>query len=235
MTVLWQGIAVFVDHRGRMNIEGVWIPVDGAQLRGDLALVPGASGIVVFAHGSGSSRLSPRNRDVARELNALGLGTLLFDLLTPDEETIDARTRALRFDIDLLARRLLAVVDWLGAQPRTADLRLGLFGASTGAAAALQAAAQRARSVGAVVSRGGRPDLASAWLDRVRAPTLLIVGGQDPEVLALNEQAARHLHGICELRIVAGATHLFEQPGALEEVARLAGAWFSSYLQAPSR
>ena len=218
-----------------MDIKEVWIPVEGERLRGDLALVPGAGGIVVFAHGSGSSRLSPRNREVARKLNAAGLATLLFDLLTPGEEGIDARTHALRFDIDLLARRLLDVVDWLGAQAHTAGLRVGLFGASTGAAAALQVAAQRARSVGAVVSRGGRPDLALAWLDRVRAPTLLIVGGLDPEVLVLNEQAASHLHGVCELHIVAGATHLFEQAGALDEVARLASAWFSAHLQLPPR
>ena len=218
-----------------MDIEEVWIPAAGEHLRGDLALVPGAGGIVVFAHGSGSSRLSPRNREVALKLNAAGLATLLFDLLTPDEETIDARTRALRFDIDLLARRLLDVVDWLGAQAHTAGLRVGLFGASTGAAAALQVAAQRTRSIGAVVSRGGRPDLAVAWLDRVRAPTLLIVGGLDPEVLVLNEQAASHLHGLCELRIVVGATHLFEQPGALDEVARSASAWFSTHLQVPPR
>jgi dienelactone hydrolase len=137
--------------------------------------------------------------------------------------------------IDLLARRLLDVVDWLGAQAHTAGLRVGLFGASTGAAAALQVAAQRTRSIGAVVSRGGRPDLAVAWLDRVRAPTLLIVGGLDPEVLALNEQAASHLHGLCELRIVVGATHLFEQPGALDEVARSASAWFRTHLQVPPR
>jgi dienelactone hydrolase len=138
-------------------------------------------------------------------------------------------------EIDLLARRLLDVVDWLGTQAHTAGLRFGLFGASTGAAAARQVAAQRARSVGAVVSRGGRPDLALAWLDRVRAPTLLIVGGLDPEVRVLNEQAASHLHGVCELRIVAGATHLFEQPGALDEVAHLASAWFSAHLQLPPR
>ncbi len=219
-----------MDHQ-----EAVWIPVDGQRLRGDLALVRGGSGIVVFAHGSGSSRLSPRNRDVARRLHAAGLGTLLFDLLTPEEEAVDARTRALRFNIDGLALRLLHVVDWLGEQAGTAGQRIGLFGASTGAAAALQVAAQRPRSVGAVVSRGGRPDLASDWLGRVRAPVLLIVGELDPEVLALNEVAARQLRAPWDLRIVPGATHLFEEAGALEEVARLAGDWFRAHVQAPAR
>ena len=210
------------------------LPAAGRQLRGELARVDGACGIVVFVHGSGSSRRSPRNREVARRLNAAGLSTLLFDLLTPDEEVIDARTRALRFDIDLLARRLLDVVDGLAAQPRTAGLRVGLFGASTGAAAALQVAAQRPRGVDAVVSRGGRPDLAEAWLERVHAPTLLIVGGLDREVLALNAQAARRLPGVCELRVVAGATHLFEEAGALDEVAQLAAGWFGRHLLAQS-
>lgn len=215
-------------------LQEIWIPVHGARLRGDLALVREASGIVAFVHGSGSSRLSPRNRDVARQLNLGGLSTLLFDLLTLEEEAIDSRTRALRFDIDLLAGRLLDVVDWLGAQPRTAELRIGLFGASTGAAAALQVAAQRPRSVAAVVSRGGRPDLAAAWLGRVRAPTLLIVGGLDPQVLELNKQAARQLHAPYELRIVPGATHLFEEPGALAQVARLASGWMSLHLRQPA-
>ncbi len=216
-------------------LQEIWIPVHGARLRGDLTLVREARGIVAFVHGSGSSRLSPRNREVARQLNLGGLSTLLFDLLTLEEEAIDSRTRALRFDIDLLAGRLLDAVDWLGAQPRTAELRIGLFGASTGAAAALQVAAQRPRSVGAVVSRGGRPDLAQAWLGRVRAPTLLIVGGLDREVLALNEQAARQLHAPCELRIVPGATHLFEEPGALAQVARLASGWMSLHLWRPAQ
>ncbi len=198
--------------------DTVSIPVEATRLRGDLALVQGGDGIVAFVHGSGSSRLSPRNRAVARQLNAAGLSTLLFDLLTPDEEAVDARTRVLRFDIELLARRLLGVLDWLGAQPRTAHLRVGLFGASTGAAAALQAAALRPLGVGAVVSRGGRPDLASAWLDRVRA---------------LNEHAAHRLRAPHALRIVAGATHLFEEAGALEQVANLAADWFGRHLAVP--
>ncbi len=213
--------------------DTVSIPVEATRLRGDLALVQGGDGIVAFVHGSGSSRLSPRNRAVARQLNAAGLSTLLFDLLTPDEEAVDARTRVLRFDIELLARRLLGVLDWLGAQPRTAHLRVGLFGASTGAAAALQAAALRPLGVGAVVSRGGRPDLASAWLDRVRAPTLLIVGALDVEVRALNEHAAHRLRAPHALRIVAGATHLFEEAGALEQVANLAADWFGRHLAVP--
>ena len=226
--------AACIACRRTMHIEeAIRIPVGATRLRGDLALVPWARGIVAFVHGSGSSRLSPRNRAVAQQLNRAGLSTLLFDLLTSEEEAIDARTRALRFDIELLAQRLLCVVDWLGEQPRTAELRIGLFGASTGAAAALQVAAQRPRSIGAVVSRGGRPDLASVWLHRVRAPTLLIVGAFDPEVLTLNEQAVRQLRAPCTLRTVAGATHLFEEPGALEQVAHLAADWFASRLGAP--
>jgi putative phosphoribosyl transferase len=200
------------------------------ELEGDLTVPDAASGVVVFAHGSGSSRLSPRNRDVARSLQEDGFGTLLFDLLTEAEDAVDRRTRSHRFDIALLARRLVGAIDWLDAQPDMVDHPLGLFGASTGAAAALVAAAQRPGRVGAVVSRGGRPDLALDVLDRVRAPTLLIVGERDPEVLTLNRRAAAALNCPHELTTIAAATHLFEEPGALEEVARTSGAWFRRHL-----
>jgi dienelactone hydrolase len=185
----------------------------------------------LFAHGSGSSRFSTRNRAVAQRLNDLGLATLLLDLLTADEEVIDARTAELRFDIPLLAQRLTGTVDWTDRQPALAALPLGLFGASTGAAAALITAAERPQRVAAVVSRGGRPDLALPVLERVRAPTLLIVGGHDREVLALNRQALAALGADKALDIVPGATHLFEEPGALEQVAQLAGDWFLRHLQ----
>ena len=185
---------------------------------------------MLFAHGSGSSRFSTRNRAVAQRLNDAGLATLLFDLLTADEETIDARTAQLRFDIPLLAGRLTGTVDWLAARPDLATLPLGLFGASTGAAAALITAAERPQRVAAVVSRGGRPDLALPVLERVRAPTLLIVGGHDREVLALNREALAALTCEKALAIVPGATHLFEEPGALEQVAQLAGDWFLRHL-----
>ena len=203
-------------------------------LEGDLALPDAAPGIVVFAHGSGSSRFSPRNRYVAGALRQAGLGTLLLDLLTPDEERVDARTGHLRFDVHLLAERLLQATNWLDEQPHARDLNVGYFGASTGAAAALLAAADRADRVGAVVSRGGRPDLAGAALGRVQAPTLLIVGSQDEIVLDLNQQALEQLAAAREkkLAIVEGATHLFEEPGALEQVAQLAGDWFSQHLKA---
>ncbi|WP_433247615.1 dienelactone hydrolase family protein [Actinomadura nitritigenes] len=203
-----------------------------AELNGDLAIPDDPAGMVVFAHGSGSSRLSPRNRAVAEGLNAAGIGTLLLDLLTEEEEQVDRVTAALRFDIELLTMRLIGTVDALAegleSAPHTAGLRIGLFGASTGAAAALAAAAARP-DVGAVVSRGGRPDLAGPSLPRVRAPVLLIVGGADPEVLALNEQARQHLD-VAELHIVSGATHLFEEPGALEEVTMQAADWFDRHL-----
>ncbi|MER6813782.1 dienelactone hydrolase family protein [Spirillospora sp. NPDC000708] len=203
-----------------------------AELNGDLAIPDDPAGMVVFAHGSGSSRLSPRNRAVAEGLNAAGIGTLLLDLLTEEEEQVDRVTAALRFDIELLTSRLIGTVDALAegleSAPHTAGLRIGLFGASTGAAAALAAAAARP-DVGAVVSRGGRPDLAGPSLPRVRAPVLLIVGGADPEVLALNEQARQHLD-VAELHIVSGATHLFEEPGALEEVTMRAADWFNRHL-----
>jgi putative phosphoribosyl transferase len=208
----------------------VEIPAAGVVLEGDLTVPAEAGGIVVFAHGSGSGRFSPRNRAVARVLVRAGLATLLMDLLTAQEESVDLRTRHLRFDIGLLARRVIAAIDWLAAGAITKDLAAGCFGASTGAAAALVAAAERPERVGAVVSRGGRPDLAGQELRRVTAPTLLIVGGNDPEVLRLNRQALPALAGEARLEIVPGATHLFEEPGALEQVAVLARDWFLRHL-----
>ena len=208
----------------------VAVPVDGLELEGTLTLPPGAMGVVLFAHGSGSSRHSPRNRLVASELHNAGIGTLLFDLLSADEERLDARTGELRFDIGLLARRVIAAVDWLGERETTSGLALGCFGASTGAAAALVGAAERAEAVRAVVSRGGRPDLAGDALSRVRAPTLLIVGGRDDVVLELNRRAQAQMHAETALEIVSGATHLFEEPGKLERVAELARDWFARRL-----
>ncbi len=202
-------------------------------LGASLAVPASAAGMVVFAHGSGSSRMSPRNRAVAAELNRAGLGTLLLDLLTMDEQRIDERTRHLRFDIELLGRRLVGAIDWLNAQEGLKDLRAGLFGASTGAAAALVAAARKPSAVHAVVSRGGRPDLAGEALPRVEAPTLLIVGGLDVQVIELNRQAAQSLRAVHRIEIVPGASHLFEEPGTLEEVSRLAGEWFLSHLGPP--
>jgi putative phosphoribosyl transferase len=195
---------------------------------GTLAVPPSARAIVLFAHGSGSSRFSPRNRFVAETLNRAGFTTLLFDLLTPEEDADQARRR--RFDITLLAERLIAMTDRVAADPATASLRIGYFGASTGAAAALVAAAERPSLVGAVVSRGGRPDLAKEALERVEAPSLLIVGGEDRQVLELNRWAQRRLRAASELIVVPGASHLFEEPGALEEVARLAAGWFAVHL-----
>ncbi|MDB5405192.1 MAG: dienelactone hydrolase-like enzyme [Rhodospirillales bacterium] len=203
-------------------------------LEGNLTLPEQACGIVLFAHGSGSSRHSPRNRHVARLLNEGRLATLLVDLLTWEEEAVDRRTAHLRFDIDLLAERLIGATDWLTEQPETSNLRVGYFGASTGAAAALVAAAIRPQVVGAVVSRGGRPDLAgSEALVRVQAPTLLIVGGNDEPVIALNRTAYVQLRCEKRLVIVPGATHLFEEPGTLDEVARLARCWFERHLSQP--
>jgi len=189
-----------------------------------------ARGVVAFAHGSGSGRHSPRNRYVAHVLNQGGFATVLADLLTTEEERVDLRTRHLRFDIGLLARRMTGVVDWLQATPDTAALHIGLFGASTGGAAALVSAADRPDAVGAVVSRGGRPDLAGGALPRVGAPTLLVVGGRDEVVLGLNREAFEVLECEKRLDVVTGATHLFEEPGALERVAELATAWFSEHL-----
>jgi putative phosphoribosyl transferase len=190
----------------------------------------GAHGIVLFAHGSGSSRHSPRNRFVAEVLQQAGLATLLMDLLTPDEEAVDRQTGHLRFDIDLLADRLIAAIDWLAAQPQTRRPGIGLFGASTGAAGALRAAAERPGMVHAVVSRGGRPDLAGDALDRVSTPTLLIVGADDAPVIPLNELAYARFHGPRELVLVPGASHLFAEPGTLERAAGLARDWFLRHL-----
>jgi pimeloyl-ACP methyl ester carboxylesterase len=206
------------------------VKIGQTSLKGDLTVPEGAQGVVVFAHGSGSSRHSTRNRYVAHILNQAKLATLLLDLLTPREEAIDLRRAHLRFDIGLLAHRLVGATDWLLQQPETQSLRIGYFGASTGAAAALVAAAELRQAVGVVVSRGGRPDLAGPALDRVEAPTLLIVGGYDVQVIHLNQAAFERLHCEKELVIVPGATHLFEEPGALDEVARLAGDWFRRYL-----
>jgi dienelactone hydrolase len=208
----------------------VRIPVGQVRLDGDLTLPAAPHGVVVFAHGSGSSRFSSRNRFVAQQLREAGLGTLLMDLLTPEEERVDERTAHLRFDIGLLAERLVGATDWLKLQPETADLPVGYFGASTGGGAALVAAAQRPDDVGAVVSRGGRPDLAGEALRHVRAPTLLIVGGEDRVVIRMNQEALALIPAEKQLVIVPGATHLFEEPGALEEVARLASLWFNTYL-----
>jgi putative phosphoribosyl transferase len=208
----------------------VRIQAGSATLEGDLIIPEGAVGVVLFAHGSGSGRHSPRNRFVARELQAVGLATFLIDLLTPEEEAVDLQTAHLRFDIPLLAERLVAATRWLAADPSTRGLNVGYFGASTGAGAALVAAAAEPERVGAVVSRGGRPDLAGDALPRVRAPTLLIVGGRDLVVLDLNRAAMARMRTEVRLEIVPGATHLFEEPGALDAVAHLARDWFLRYL-----
>lgn len=209
----------------------VEIRAGGVTLLGNLSLPREVKGLVLFVHGSGSSRMSPRNQYVAAGLQKIGLGTLLFDLLTQGEELIDDQTREMRFDIPMLAKRTLAAVDWVRLQDSLPNLPLGFFGASTGAAAALTAAARRPAAF-AIVSRGGRPDLAADALAQVRAPTLFIVGGQDTEVLELNRKAAAQMDPGVErrLEIVAGATHLFEEAGALEQVADLAGSWFLEHL-----
>lgn len=209
----------------------VVIPVGRASLDADLALPSEAKGLVIFAHGSGSSRKSPRNRAVARSLRSDRLGTLLLDLLTRDEERVDLQTRHLRFDIPMLAERLAAATAWAKAEPSTRALPIGLFGASTGGAAALVAAAMRPDDVRAVVSRGGRPDLAGDALPIVRASTLLIVGGYDREVLELNREAMAQMTGPVELEVIPGATHLFEEEGALDQVARIAGEFFVRHLK----
>lgn len=219
-----------VQHERPAIDEVVAVAAAGVALEGNLTVPAGSRGVVLFAHGSGSGRHSPRNRAVARALNRAGLATLLIDLLTPDEEAVDLETRHLRFDIGLLAARLVGTIDWLGRQAATREFRIGLFGASTGAGAALVAAAERPEAVAAVVSRGGRPDLAGPALAAVQAPTLLIVGGRDEPVIGLNETARARLHAPTELAIVPGATHLFEEPGALERVSDLAAAWFLRYL-----
>lgn len=222
-------------HTGTAREHGVQIPSGEAVLAGELNVPVGSTGVVLFAHGSGSSRHSPRNQFVARTIRQAGTGTLLFDLLTREEESVDTHTRHLRFDIGLLARRLADATDWVKREADLWHLRVGYFGASTGGGAALVAAAEIGEDVGAVVSRGGRPDLAGAdALERVKSPTLLIVGGLDVPVIELNEAAYARLRCEKEMRIVPGASHLFEEPGALEEVARLAAGWFQKHLRPQS-
>jgi putative phosphoribosyl transferase len=207
------------------------VNVQCGGMEGDLRIPAAATGVAVFAHGSGSSRHSPRNLYVADALNEGGLATLLIDLLNADEQKIDLQTSQLRFDIEFLANRLVAITEWLLAQPRVAGLKIGYFGASTGAGAALVAAAELPHLIHAVVSRGGRLDLAVDALERVNAPTLAIVGGNDPVVLELNRQALARMNCVKALHVIPGASHLFEEPGALEEVATLARAWFTEKLR----
>jgi putative phosphoribosyl transferase len=208
----------------------IQIPAGGAVLSGNLTIPDNSMALVLFAHGSGSSRHSPRNQFVACTLNGDGLGTLLFDLLTPEEEALDIYTREHRFNIGLLAERLVDATKWVRGEAQTSDLRIGYFGSSTGGAAALVAAAELPQHVGAVVSRGGRPDLAGAALPKVQAPTLLIVGGNDDIVIELNEMARDQMRCEVKLEIIPSATHLFEEAGALEKVAELASDWFSRYV-----
>ena len=221
-----------IANTGTARAHDVQIRSGAAMLQGDLIIPAGAQGVVLFAHGSGSSRHSPRNQFVARTIREAGVGTLLFDLLTPEEEAIDARTGHLRFDIGLLAGRLIDATYWLKGDLEY--LQVGYFGASTGGGAALVAAAELGEGVGAVVSRGGRPDLAGDALPLVKAPTLLIVGGLDYPVIEMNRKAYARLRCEKELKIVPGATHLFEEPGTLEEVARLAADWFQRHLDRAS-
>ncbi len=218
------------DQRSGDSTMAVRVPVGEEWLQGDLRVPADARGLVLFAHGSGSGRHSPRNQHVARTLQARGLGTLLIDLLTSQEEATDLRTMRLRFDITLLATRLTAVVDWIRQQPHLSSLPIVLFGASTGAGAALVTAAARPHDIAAIVSRGGRPDMAGRALEHVDAPTLLIVGGNDTRVILMNREAMAQMHGHVALEIVPGATHLFEEPGALDQVAGLAGGWFDRHL-----
>ena len=215
------------------RLTPVRVPVGDHVLNGDLGMPANARGLVLFAHGSGSSRHSPRNQFVARALEQKGLATLLIDLLTPAEEAVDDRTTQFRFDLPMLSARLVGIIDWLQMDPDTASLRIGVFGASTGGGAALIAAALRPGAVSAVVSRGGRPDLAGGALTKVVAPTLLIVGEFDTAVMRMNRDAMAHMAGAVELTIVARATHLFEEAGALEQVAELAANWFGRHLQTP--
>lgn len=207
------------------------IPVGNVEVEGNMFLPEQAEGLVVFAHGSGSSRFSPRNQYVAKEINKANIGTLLFDLLTPGEEEEDELTGEYRFDIALLAQRLIGVTQWLRNDPSTQNVKLGYFGASTGAAAALIAAAKMPEAVSVVVSRGGRPDLAGEYLRQVQAPTLLLVGGWDEEVIELNKQAQQQMTNENKLIVIPAATHLFEEPGKLEEVARFATEWFQRFLK----
>jgi putative phosphoribosyl transferase len=215
---------------GSQEPDRVQVPAGLVTLEGNLGIPPNPRGVVLFAHGSGSSRHSSRNRFVAQTLRDGRLATLLLDLLTTEEEAVDMRTAHLRFDIGLLAQRLIAATDWLKSNPKTADLDIGYFGASTGAGAALVAAAQRPDVVSTVVSRGGRPDLAGAYLRQIRAPTLLIVGGNDVPVIGMNKDAMAQMRCEVRLDIIPGATHLFEESGALEKVADLARGWFERYL-----
>ncbi len=216
--------------RTGLREHAVNIVADGATLEGNLSIPSGAQGIVVFAHGSGSSRFSPRNQFVARGLRQGGLATLLLDLLTTEEEKVDLKTSQYRFDVVLLAGRVVGATDWLLRQQETQDLRIGYFGSSTGAAAALIAAADRPDSVAAVVSRGGRPDLAMTDIGRVRAPTLLIVGADDGPVITFNKDGLARIRAEKKLEIIPGAGHLFEEPGALEKVVSLARHWFQRHL-----
>ena len=213
-----------------MTDSEVLIESRGFRLGGSLTIPDGAWGLVVFAHGSGSSRFSRRNRRVAAFMNEAGLATLLFDMLTPGEDEVDAVTRQFRFDIPLLAGRLVGTIDWVRAQPEAAPLPIGLFGASTGAAAALMAVVERPKAVCAVVSRGGRPDLAGEQLARVQCPTLLLVGGEDTPVIGLNETARDAMGPFAELHVIRGASHLFEEQGKLDEAAREAVDWFAAHL-----
>jgi len=212
-------------------LRAVQIPDGNVQLEGDLRMTSAPAGLILFAHGSGSSRHSLRNRQVAEALAAGGFATLLLDLLTAHEESVDQFTQQFRFDIARLARRVVAAVDWVADDPDLKSIGIGCFGASTGAAAALIGAAERPNQIAAVVSRGGRPDLAGDALSRVLAPTLLIVGGADEAVIQLNEEAKQLMSGRVDLQIVPGATHLFEEPGALEQVSELALDWFRGYVQ----
>jgi len=217
-------------HEGVLAVRPVRVPMGAQWLHGDLESPPEPKGLVVFAHGSGSSRHSPRNRSVAWVLQQHGFATLLIDLLTEEEEVVDERTGDLRFDIHMLAGRLVAIAEWLRRQPDMAGVPIGLFGASTGGGAALVAAAAQPDEIAAVVSRGGRPDLAGTALPHVMAPTLLIVGGRDTPVIEMNRDAMARMRGEVALEIVPGATHLFEESGALERVAALAANWFERYL-----
>lgn len=213
--------------------SSVVIPTDSVVLEGELELPPGTTGVVVFAHGTGSGRHSPRNQFVARTLREAGIGTLLLDLLTSEEEKEDNHTGLFRFDIEMLAKRLIDVTRWVEKQPGTQNLKVGYFGSSSGAGAALMAAAELGDQVVAIVSRGGRPDLAHEALSKVKSPTLLIVGGYDDEVIGMNDDAYGLLHCPKDFRIVPGATHLFEEPGKLEQVAELSAQWFAQHLNIP--
>jgi putative phosphoribosyl transferase len=220
------------DAKGAVVDQEVVMSLDRVSLEGDLGIPKDPVGVVVFAHGSGSSRMSPRNRQVARGLQSRGLATLLFDLLTPDEEFVDQKTREFRFDIGLLASRLLGATDWVSKEPELSEFAIGLFGASTGAAAALIVAAETPTLVGAVVSRGGRVDMADAAVEGVVAPTLLLVGEHDTPVLALNRRVLDKLPAAHkQLTVVEGAGHLFEEPGALDLVTELTADWFTKYLR----